>query len=537
MTYHAFRQSIDNIELPEQFNCPYCYTPHPLSLIAANEVMQYLDSRADWQTELSLGKMFGVLVVRDGNNIGFLAAFSGELAGNNYHSFFVPPIFDFLEPNGIFKTEEARITEINHRIDALQQSSELNKLTVELDNYRQQTIAETASMRAEIEQRRAIRHTLRAHNPDASTLAQLMRESQHDKAQLKRYTRSRVATEAQLSNQIADINRQIDTLKAERHHRSIRLQRWLFTNFRVVNCRGEYRSLRDIFASQKHCLPPAGAGECAAPKLLQFAFKNHLTPICMAEFWYGRSPIGILRTHGRFYPACQSKCQPILDYMLQGLTVAPNRLLSQLDSQIDIVYEDQWLIVVDKPAGMLSEPGLGNAHCIIDKLKEIRPDIASLFVVHRLDMQTSGLLLIAKDRTTQALLRTMFEQREIHKQYVALLEGQVKVDSGTIDLPLIADIDDRPRQKVDTVNGKSAVTKFVVLERSENTTRIRFFPLTGRTHQLRVHSASPLGLDCPIVGDNLYGSPAERLFLHAEVLEFQHPHTNQLMHLTKSADF
>lgn len=537
MTYHAFRQSVDNIELPEQFNCPYCYTPHPLSLLAVDEVMQYIDARADWKNELSLGKMFGVLVVRNGNNIGFIAAFSGELAGSNHHSYFVPPIFDFLEPNGIFKTEEARITEINHRIDALGQSSELKKLITELENHRQQTIAETASMRAEIEQRRAIRHAQRANNPDASTLARLTRESQHDKTELKRYIRARAATEAQLVDRIADINSQIDALKAERHHRSIRLQRWLFSNFRIINYRGKYRSLRDIFASQKHCLPPSGAGECAAPKLLQFAFKNHLTPICMAEFWYGRSPVGILRTHGRFYPACQSKCQPILDYMLQGLTVAPNRLLSQPDCQIDIVYEDQWLIVVDKPSGMLSEPGLGDTRCIIDTLKEIRSDLATLLVVHRLDMQTSGLLIIAKDRATQALLRTMFEQRKIHKQYIALLDGQVKVDSGTIDLPLIADFDDRPRQKVDTVNGKSAVTKFVVIERLDNTTRVRFFPLTGRTHQLRVHAASPLGLGCPIVGDNLYGSPAERLFLHAEMLEFQHPHTNQLMHLTKSADF
>lgn len=537
MTYHTFRQSVEDIELPEQFNCPFCYTPHTLSLRAADEVMLYLDSRTDWQTELSLGKMFGVLVVSDGNNIGFLAAFSGELAGSNYHPYFVPPIFDFLQPDGIFKTEEARITEINHRIDALSQSTELAQLAAELENHRQQTATEASRMRTEMEQRRAIRHAQRANNPDASTLARLTRESQHDKAELKRYIRSRAALEAQLTNQIDDINRQIAALKAERHHRSARLQRWLFAQFRVLNARGEHRTIGDIFASAVRRLPPAGAGECAAPKLLQYAFSNNLKPICMAEFWYGRSPIGILRTHGRFYPACQSKCQPILDYMLQGLTVAPNKLLSKPDCQIDIVYEDQWLIVVDKPSGMLSEPGLSDAHCIIDKLQEIRPDLATLLVVHRLDMQTSGLLLIAKNRETQALLRTMFEQRKVHKQYIALLEGRVAVDSGTIDLPLIVDIDDRPRQKVDTVNGKSAVTKFVVLERIGDTTRVRFFPLTGRTHQLRVHAASPMGLNCPIIGDNLYGTPAERLFLHAEVLEFQHPHTNQLMHLTKPADF
>ena len=539
MIYHTFKHSVDGIALPEQFTCPFCYTAHPLARIAAMEVQEYLAERSDWQAELDEGKMFGVLVVRDEVNdtIGYISAFSGNLDGKNNHEFFVPPVFNFLPENGTFKTEERQISRINRQIADLETSQKYIETKRELANYQTETANETALRKAEVHRRKIERQQIRVTQTDAETLTRLTRESQFDKAELKRFKRRRAETEAELASKIAEIDNQIVKLKNERHHRSAVLQRWLFANFRMLNAQGERRSLNDIFVSTAQRVPPSGAGECAAPKMLQYAYIHKLTPICMAEFWYGRSPKGVVRKHGNFYPACHSKCEPILNYMLQGLSVETNKLLQPTENQIDIIYEDEWLVVVNKPCGLLSEPGISQCDCVAERLKILRPEIKNPLIVHRLDMATSGLLIVAKDTVTQSLIRSMFERREIHKQYVALLSGNVPIDSGTIDLPLSPDINDRPRQIVDRKNGKPAVTKFVVEKRFADVCRVRFFPLTGRTHQLRIHAASTEGLGCPIVGDNLYGEPAERLYLHAEVLDFQNPHTHQLMHFEKPADF
>ena len=460
-TIHRFQTDISCLSLPTMFTYPFHYTPHPLCVCAAEEVQHYLQSRSDWHEELQQGRMFGVLVVRtpDGN-IGFLAAFSGNLAGSNHHDYFVPPVYDLLNPDGYFKEEEARISSLN----VILRSAPLN------DTY-------------------------------------------------------------------------LESLKEERKNRSIALQQWIFQQFRLRNALGEEQDIHTIFAETAHRNPPAGTGECAAPKLLQYAYLHQLQPLAMAEFWWGNSPKGEIRRHGHYYPACRHKCEPILGFMLRGLEVEPNPLLiSNTDAtQLETVYEDEYLLVVNKPAGMLSVPGKTGQASVLSILQERYPEATGPLLVHRLDMATSGLLLAAKDKDTHALLQKQFEGRTVKKRYIALLDGPVtgKEPKGFIRLPLRPDFDNRPLQMVCFEYGKPAVTRYEILGHVIQSpyTRIALYPETGRTHQLRVHAAHPDGLNCSIVGDPLYGQPADRLYLHAERLEFKHPVTGKYMHIQKEAPF
>ena len=315
------------------------------------------------------------------------------------------------------------------------------------------------------------------------------------------------------------------------------LQERIFRLFVVSNARGERRDLVEVF-KPLGTLPPAGAGECCAPRLLNYAYNNGLRPVCMAEFWWGASPVGEVRHHGHFYPACRSKCKPILDFMLQGLDVEDNTLGQPLDdTALDVVYDDQWLTVLNKPSGMLTMPGKLLEDSLLTRFQVAHPEAVGPIVVHRLDQETSGLVVFAKDKATHKSLQQQFENHTIKKRYIALLEGIVTHDEGVIDLPLLPDVDDRPRQRVDEESGKPAVTRYRVLERSDGRTRIAFEPLTGRTHQLRVHASHPLGLNCPIVGDRLYGTAATRLMLHAEHIPFTHPATGQPITLDCPPDF
>ena len=448
------------IPLPQQFTYPFHYTPHPLCVQAAQQVQAYLQSRTDWHEELQQGKMFGVLVVRTSEEaIGFLAAFSGNLTGSNHHTYFVPPVYDLLDPNGYFKQEEARISSLNILLSSAQQNME--------------------------------------------------------------------------------------QLKEERKQRSIALQQWIFRQFRLRNARGEEKDIEQIFEEAARRNPPAGTGECAAPKLLQYAYLHHMQPLAMAEFWWGNSPKGEIRHHGHYYPSCRHKCEPILGFMLQGLEVEPNPLLTSITdpSLLETVYEDEYLLVVNKPAGMLSVPGKTGQASVLTILQECYPEATGPILVHRLDMATSGLLLAAKDKDTHAKLQAQFESRSVKKRYIALLDGipQNKEPKGFIRLPLRPDFDNRPLQMVCFEYGKPAVTRYeiigVIQSEAKNLTRIAYYPETGRTHQLRVHSAHPDGMNCPIVGDPLYGQAADRLYLHAERLEFRHPITDQRMHITKEAPF
>ena len=543
MMLYRFTTSITDIPLPERFTYPFCYTPHPLCILAAKEVQSYLTRQTAWKDELRQGKMFGVLIVQtEHGETGYLAAFSGILAGKNLHPFFVPPVYNLLQPQGFFKIEEENISSINRNIRQLENDKAYATLSAELARTIQSAEDILATAKAQLKEAKTAREQRRKEKElNAQEEAELIRESQFQKAEYKRLERSWKARITTLQTQTEDWERRISALKSERKTRSAALQQKLFEQFGMLNYRGEVKNLCEIFGQTVHKTPPAGAGECAAPKLLQQAYLHGWKPIAMAEFWWGDSPKTEIRHHGHYYPACKGKCEPILQHMLQGLQVEENPMLKrmQVPSQnLEIVYEDPWLSVINKPAGMLSVPGKEDAVSVYSLMREQYPEADGPLTVHRLDMATSGLMLIAKTKRVHQNLQAQFKNRLVRKRYVALLEGIVPKDKGTVDLPLCLNPLDRPRQMVHTEHGKPAITDYQVLERLDGKrTRIAFYPRTGRTHQLRIHAAHPLGLHCPIIGDELYGEKADRLYLHAEYLEFTHPITGETVRITKEAEF
>lgn len=543
MMLHRFTTSITDIPLPERFTYPFCYTPHPLCILAAKEVQSYLTRQTTWKDELRQGKMFGVLIVQtEHGETGYLAAFSGILAGKNLHPFFVPPVYNLLQPQGFFKIEEENISSINRNIRQLENDKAYAALSAELARTIQSAENILATAKAQLKEAKTAREQRRKEKElNAQEEAELIRESQFQKAEYKRLERSWKARITTLQTQTEDWERRISALKSERKTRSAALQQKLFEQFGMLNYRGEVKNLCEIFGQTVHKTPPAGAGECAAPKLLQQAYLHGWKPIAMAEFWWGDSPKTEIRHHGHYYPACKGKCEPILQHMLQGLQVEENPMLKRMQvpsKNLEIVYEDPWLSVINKPAGMLSVPGKEDAVSVYSLMREQYPEADSPLTVHRLDMATSGLMLIAKTKRVHQNLQAQFKNRLVRKRYVALLEGIVPKDKGTVDLPLCLNPLDRPRQMVHTEHGKPAITDYQVLERLDGKrTRIAFYPRTGRTHQLRIHAAHPLGLHCPIIGDELYGEKADRLYLHAEYLEFTHPITGETVRITKEAEF
>lgn len=540
---HRFTTSITDIPLPERFTYPFCYTPHPLCILAAKEVQSYLTRQTAWKDELRQGKMFGVLIVQtEHGETGYLAAFSGILAGKNLHPFFVPPVYNLLQPQGFFKIEEENISSINCNIRQLENDKAYAALSAELARTIQSAENILATAKAQLKEAKTAREQRRKEKElNAQEEAELIRESQFQKAEYKRLERSWKARITTLQTQTEDWERRISALKSERKTRSAALQQKLFEQFGMLNYRGEVKNLCEIFGQTVHKTPPAGAGECAAPKLLQQAYLHGWKPIAMAEFWWGDSPKTEIRHHGHYYPACKGKCEPILQHMLQGLQVEENPMLKRMQvpsKNLEIVYEDPWLSVINKPAGILSVPGKEDAVSVYSLMREQYPEADGPLTVHRLDMATSGLMLIAKTKRVHQNLQAQFKNRLVRKRYVALLEGIVPKDKGTVDLPLCLNPLDRPRQMVHTEHGKPAITDYQVLERLDGKrTRIAFYPRTGRTHQLRIHAAHPLGLHCPIIGDELYGEKADRLYLHAEYLEFTHPITGETVRITKEAEF
>lgn len=538
--FHSFQTSIAGIELPRLFTYPFHYTPHPLCVMAAGEVQAYINKQTRWKEELDKGKMFGVLIVRTSNGqTGYLAAFSGNLCGSNSHSFFVPPVYDLLKPDGFFKIEEEQISAINHQIGQLQNCDRYLELQQKMER-------ETASSQQALSEARKVlkaakekREQRRLHRPNENEQAAMIRESQYQKAEFKRLERYWKEQISEIKTELESFSSQIEALKAERRNRSAALQQKLFQQFNFLNAKGETKNLCAIFEETVQKTPPAGAGECAAPKLLQYAYLSGLSPIAMAEFWWGESPKTEIRHHGYYYPSCRGKCEPILRHMLQGLNVepAPSERYSLSQNMPEILFEDQWLLVLHKPEGVLSVPGKSEEQSIYSLLRARYPKATGPLVVHRLDMATSGLLLAAKTQEVHRHLQAQFENRSIKKRYIALLDGILSEEEGVIDLPICPDYLDRPRQMVNEELGKTAITRYQVMDRKNGQTRIAFFPLTGRTHQLRVHAAHPLGLNCPIVGDELYGRKAERLYLHAEYLEFIHPVSGQRMVIEKKAEF
>lgn len=538
--FHSFQTSIAGIELPRLFTYPFHYTPHPLCVMAAGEVQAYINKQTRWKEELDKGKMFGVLIVRTSNGqTGYLAAFSGNLCGSNSHSFFVPPVYDLLKPDGFFKIEEEQISAINHQIGQLQNCDRYLELQQKMER-------ETASSQQALSEARKVlkaakekREQRRLHRPNENEQVAMIRESQYQKAEFKRLERYWKEQISEIKTELESFSSQIEALKAERRNRSAALQQKLFQQFNFLNAKGETKNLCAIFEETVQKTPPAGAGECAAPKLLQYAYLSGLSPIAMAEFWWGESPKTDIRHHGYYYPSCRGKCEPILRHILQGLNVepAPSERYSLSQNMPEILFEDQWLLVLHKPEGVLSVPGKSEEQSIYSLLRARYPEATGPLVVHRLDMATSGLLLAAKTQEVHRHLQAQFENRSIKKRYIALLDGILPEEEGVIDLPICPDYLDRPRQMVNEELGKTAITRYRVMDRKNGQTRIAFFPLTGRTHQLRVHAAHPLGLNCPIVGDELYGRKTERLYLHAEYLEFIHPVSEQRMVIEKKAEF
>ena len=433
MRFHPLHTSIAK---PERFTWPFCYEPHPLCLLACDEVKAEIERIAP-----SEGKMFGVLVAEDSEGrLGFLAAYSGLLCGRNDWEYFVPPVFDAQQPDGYFKQKEREI----------------------------------------------------------------MASSRHKEM-------------------------------------SQDLQLWLFRQYRMLNANGDRRDLVEIWRDyhqnpkiqKKFPLPPGGTGDCCAPKLLQYAYQHQLKPVCMAEFWWGPSPASEIRHHGEFYPACRGKCKPVLTWMLQGLDVDPDPEQSGfLHQGIEIIYEDDAIAAVYKPSGMLSVPGKSDDYSVATWAKERWPES---MLPHRLDLLTSGIMLVAKTAEAYHHLQDQFAARTIKKKYVAVVEGEISADHGVIDLPLSSDPLNRPRQIVDHEHGKRAITEYRVLEREFRNgkpfAKIALYPHTGRTHQLRMHCAHQEGLGCPIVGDELYGHKSDRLYLQAESIAFVHPSTGRRMHL------
>lgn len=538
---HPFIHPTDGIALPSAFTYPFHYTPHPLTRLAAEEVQNYLKTRSDWQTELQKeGKMFGVLIIRTPElKLGYLAAFSGNLAGSNHHAFFVPPVYDLLQPDGFFRKEEAEISAINHRITSALQSDTYIHLTSLLRSCREEMNRQLQIAKEELKRAKQERESARRQGVTPEEEARMIRESQFQKAEYKRLER-RLKEDLETRQAALDTyETTIQAWKLERKQRSATLQQRLFEQFRMLNARGEIKDLCELFRDTPQGMPPAGAGECALPKLLQFAYQHQLEPLAMGEFWWGQSPKNEIRRQGEFYPSCTGKCAPILKHMLIGLNVEKNPLEEDRhrETPLPILYEDEWLVVICKPAGMLSVPGKNGLDSVYERLHARYPEATGPLIVHRLDMATSGLLLAAKTKEIHQHLQAQFETRSIKKRYTAILEGLPAAKEGEIRLPLCPNLLHRPLQSVDFEHGKPAVTRYQVLQSLNNRTLVAFYPLTGRTHQLRVHAAHPQGLNCPIAGDELYGKKADRLYLHAAELTFTHPVNGKTIHIEQEADF
>jgi len=520
--------------VPDRVPSPFAMPRHPLALRAIEELRRSLPA-----VELASpghGKMFGVLVVAlpDGR-IGYLRAFSGMLGGTWFVDGYAPPVFDYARREAFWPAGEAEMAAFDRELAAVDDRLAVVRGELSaLDERHRRTLAALDEQHAA---GKAARHLARA-TADAAMLKLLARESQQDGVERKRLLAAqRAEREPGVERQrVLDDERR--TIAARKAGRSRELLIAIHDTYQLANARGETRSLRELFAPAE---PPGGAGDCAAPKLLAQAYREGMAPIAFAEVWCGAPPPTGDRHDGTLYPACRGKCGPVLTHALAGLDTEalPIFGLAPSTEPLRVVFEDAWIVVVDKPVGLLSVPGRGEQlrDCVQSRLRERHPE---LLLAHRLDLDTSGLLIGAKDLATYGALQRQFEERRIDKRYLAWVRGEVIGDEGTVELALRVDLDDRPRQIVDPVHGKAAITAWRVLERAQGRTRIAFVPHTGRTHQLRVHAAHPAGLDAPIVGDRLYARVTEdepRLLLHAEAVAFTHPHTQARISLESKAPF
>lgn len=556
LCFWRFKEDISGVSLPEKFTFPFHFDPHPLCVKAAEQLQDYIQNTSKWdhnfgleegQPGLVIGKMFGVLLVENKEGeLGFLVAFSGKLAGVNHHKGFVPPVFDMLNEGSFFRVGEEELNAINKEIESIESSDELQRLQDDFhvlktkaddDLTRQKEVIKIGKKRRKEQRTEAL--TTLDENARIVLEEELRQESLKEQYLLKDMQKYWKYTLLDGGKELELMTNRIEQLKEERKTKSSALQQRLFEEYSFLDKDGNSRSIGSIFENTFEKRPPAGAGECATPKLLQFAFLHEYKPLAMAEFWWGSPPVSEIRKHKHFYPACKGKCEPILGHMLRGMEIDDNPLIQNdgIDREIHIVYDDEFLVVINKPEEFLSVPGKSIIDSVYSRIKKIYPEVSGPLIVHRLDMSTSGLMVVAKSIEIYRKLQQQFVKRLVNKRYVALLEGIVKDDAGVIDLPLRLDIDDRPRQLVCYEHGKAARTLWEVVERKEGRTRIHFYPITGRTHQLRVHAAHPQGLNAPIVGDDLYGVRSERLCLHAAELEIEHPITYEKMNFVVEPNF
>ena len=543
MIFHTFKNEPIE-EYPKRMNNPFDYEPHPLCIKACRELQAYLAKREDWQEEISRGKMFGILIVErnePGQNtpqLGYLAAYSGQIGGRSDWEDFVPAVFDYLQPNGFFKIREAIISSMNLIIKDMEVSEKkIQHLIQPLEGLRK---SEIDKLQKNLKEAKAKRDAIRQRgNLTSEEEAELIRESQHMKAEFRRKKRKiEEKTETELIYE--KMQEEIRKVKLSRKQRSDNLQRWLFSQFNMLNDKGECKNLIDIFQDTAAKTPPAGSGECCEPKLLQYAYSLGYKPLQMAMFWWGESPKEEIRHHLHFYPACNGKCKPILQWMLPASTFEPTVVDLSIYNKVETLYEDREIAVIHKPEGLLSVPGKDAAQPSVYALMRSKyPEATGPLIVHRLDMSTSGVMMIAKTEFAYHRLQKAFLNHQIQKKYVAIISGKDIPEKGIISLPLMPDYLDRPRQIVDHEQGKEAVTEYEVLEPVDDFhLRIALYPKTGRTHQLRVHCAHHEGLNAPILGDPLYGNEkASRLHLHAEEITFEHPLTGKKITITRKADF
>ena len=551
------------------------YEPHPLCIQACREVQEMLARREDWQEEIARGKMFGVLIVEnvktdtdvqkrgypaadsEAPKWGYLAAYSGQIGGRSDWEDFVPAVFDYLQPDGYFKTHEAEISRINQSISHLEKDERMKEartLIRQLQEERKRTIAAYQEKMKEAKAKRDSRRE--AGNLSEAEEAEMIRESQFMKAELHRLKKS-LSEKTALETEFEDYQENILRLKQLRKQLSDALQQWLFSQFRMLNQEGESKDLLEIFRDEAlkeypqaaiatsriaalKMVPPAGSGECCEPKLLQYAYQHGYKPLQMAMFWWGESPKEEIRHHLQFYPACNGKCKPILHWMLPTSTFEPEAINLSIYDKVETLYEDREIAVIHKPEGLLSVPGKDAAQPSVYALMRRKyPEATGPLIVHRLDMATSGVLLIAKTEFAYHRLQKAFLNHQIQKKYVAIISGRDIPEKGIISLPLQPDYLNRPRQIVNHEQGKEAITEYEILERIDDShLRIALYPKTGRTHQLRVHCAHQEGLNAPILGDPLYGNEkAARLHLHAEEITFEHPLTGKKITIKRKADF
>jgi len=553
--FHALNTDL-GIDLPEKFTFPFYYEPHPLSVLAAENLQNYLETQTDFthnfglnknENGLPIGKMFGVMVVKNiQNELGYLAAFSGKLADSNDLKGFVPTVYNTLDEVGFYKKGEAKLNAITDEIEILEMSFSLNGATQNVMDANANFEAELKTSKSEIKiakhernQQREIEKPNLSSEAYAIFLESLNQQSINYQIRLKHL---KLHWEKQIKHAetvLSNLKLPIQNLKNERADLSASLQKRIHEHYKFLNAHGVSKDLLAIFKDTISPIPPAGSGECAAPKLFQFAYENGLKPIAMAEFWWGASPKSEVRKHQHYYPSCRSKCEPILGHMMQGLKVDDNPIEQSISFQndLEIIFEDDYLLLVNKPHEFLSVPGKTISESVFTKMKQYLPNATGPLLVHRLDMSTSGLMLVAKNKRIHKLLQKQFIERSIKKRYVALLDGVLQNTEGTINLPLRVDLDNRPQQLICYTHGKPAITNYEVVGIENGKTRIHFHPITGRTHQLRVHAAHSLGLKTPILGDDLYGTKANRLHLHAERLTFKHPVTKEVLTITCEVPF